>query len=107
MPIAPFHVEHIIAKQHLGTDNLSNLALACDRCNLFKGTNLSGIDPSTNQIVALYHPRNDSWEQHFQFHGSEIIGLSSTGRATVQLLQLNAKQRLRLREELKAEGRLE
>ncbi len=30
-----FHVEHIRAKQHGGSDDLSNLALACDRCNFF------------------------------------------------------------------------
>ena len=26
-----FHVEHIVARQHQGGDELSNLALACDR----------------------------------------------------------------------------
>ena len=30
---ATFHVEHIIAKQHVVDDAPSNLALACDRCN--------------------------------------------------------------------------
>ena len=39
------HVEHVIPRQHGGTDNHSNLALACHRCNLCKGTNLTGIDP--------------------------------------------------------------
>jgi 5-methylcytosine-specific restriction endonuclease McrA len=43
----PFHVEHIIAKQHGGNDNVENLAWACDRCNAYKGPNLSGIDPQT------------------------------------------------------------
>lgn len=43
---ARFHVEHIIARQHGGTDEPSNLALACDRCNAFKGPNLSSIDPA-------------------------------------------------------------
>jgi 5-methylcytosine-specific restriction endonuclease McrA len=28
-PLFTFHIEHIIAKQHGGTDALSNLALAC------------------------------------------------------------------------------
>jgi len=37
----PFHVEHIVARQHQGGDELSNLALACDRCNLYKGPNLA------------------------------------------------------------------
>jgi 5-methylcytosine-specific restriction endonuclease McrA len=41
------HIEHIVAKQHGGTDELGNLALACHRCNLRKGPNLTGIDPVT------------------------------------------------------------
>ncbi len=43
----PHHVEHIIARQHGGSDEIDNLALACHRCNLRKGPNLSGIDPGT------------------------------------------------------------
>lgn len=42
MPLLSFHVEHVIAKQHLNdaTDDPANLALACNRCNAYKGTNL-------------------------------------------------------------------
>ena len=46
-----FHVEHIVAKQHRGSDDVDNLALACHRCNLRKGPNLTGIDPS--RIVSV------------------------------------------------------
>jgi hypothetical protein len=28
-----FHVEHIVPRQHGGTDDPNGLALACDRCN--------------------------------------------------------------------------
>jgi 5-methylcytosine-specific restriction endonuclease McrA len=42
-----FHVEHVIARQHGGGDDLDNLALACDRCNLYKGPNLTAIDPQS------------------------------------------------------------
>lgn len=44
---ATFHVEHIVARQHQGTDEDSNLALACDRCNFLKGTNLASVDSLT------------------------------------------------------------
>ncbi len=71
-PIMPFHVEHIIAKQHMIDDSLDNLALACDRCNAFKGPNLSSIDPFTNKIVNLFNPRLDVWGEHFRFEGSVI-----------------------------------
>src|SRR6266436_4526255 len=32
-----FHVEHIIAKQHGGSDDADNLCLACSECNWPKG----------------------------------------------------------------------
>src|SRR4051794_35077469 len=48
------HVEHIVAKQHGGGDDSDNLALACHRCNLRKGPNLSGIDPQTGQVTRLF-----------------------------------------------------
>jgi len=56
-----FHVEHIVAQQHQRDDHPSNLALACDRCNLHKGPNLTSIDPETGQVVRLFHPRTDDW----------------------------------------------
>ena len=59
LPHAPFHVEHVVAKQHGGSDDTVNLALACDRCNLHKGPNLSGIDTETGVTVPLFHPRKD------------------------------------------------
>jgi HNH endonuclease len=99
-----FHVEHIVTRQHGGTDDLENLALACDRCNLCKGPNLSGIDQQTGQIVPLFHPRQQSWQEHFRRQSSAIYGLTPTGRATVRLLQMNTASRLQLRAELTGSG---
>jgi hypothetical protein len=101
---ATFHVEHIVALQHGGTDDPSNLALACDRCNLYKGSNLTSIDTETGAIVPLFHPRQDAWRDHFAFRGLRIIGLTPRGRATVQLLNMNATRRVQLRAELQAAG---
>ena len=42
-PVSSFLIEHIIAKQHGGSDDSENLARSCHRCNLQKGPNLSGI----------------------------------------------------------------
>jgi hypothetical protein len=50
-----FNIEHITARQHQGNDHPDNLALACDRCNLHKGPNLSAIDPDTRQVVLLFN----------------------------------------------------
>jgi hypothetical protein len=61
----PFHIEHIIAKQHGGLTQLDNLALACWACNLRKGPNLTGIDPETGHLTPLFNPRQDVWTDHF------------------------------------------
>ena len=100
----PFHVEHIIARQHRGTDDLSNLARACSRCNRHKGTNLSGVDPDSKTVVPLFNPRREKWVDHFEIVGAMIRGKSPLGRATAQLLQMNAERRVELRFELINEG---
>ena len=97
-PLIPFHVEHILSRQHGGTDDPSGLALACDRCNAYKGPNLTSIDPDTNTVAVLFNPRRDVWRDHFVIRGGEILGLTPTGRATVRLLNMNAPRRVELRE---------
>lgn len=99
-----FHVEHIIAKQHGGGDDGSNLAWACDRCNVHKGPNLCSIDPHTGQMVELFNPRRDVWADHFALNEAHIAGLTPTGRATVRLLQMNSRRRIEVRRELIEEG---
>lgn len=99
-PYFTFHVEHIIAKQHLDElDDASRLAWACNRCNAYKGPNLSSVDPMTGQIVLLFNPRQDRWEDHFALDGGEVVGLTQVGRATVRLLHMNAEHRVELRNE--------
>ncbi len=107
-PFITFHIEHVIAKQHTpdveDTDSLDRLALACDRCNLFKGPNLSSVDPDTNEIVRLFNPRQENWDDHFELKGGLIQGKSSTGRATARLLHMNDSRRVDLREQWLEEG---
>ena len=99
-PFIPFHVEHIVAKQHVVVDqeDPSGLAFACDRCNAFKGPNLSSIDPETGGKVDLFNPRTDAWSDHFVVSGGRIVGLTPTGRATARLLNMNDPRRVELRE---------
>jgi hypothetical protein len=99
------HIEHIVARQHGGSDELGNFALACHRCNLRKGPNLTGIDPTLGDLVPLFHPRQDRWSSHFRLSGLLIEGVTPTGRATVQVLGLNDRRRIELRRELQL-GRL-
>jgi hypothetical protein len=98
------HVEHIVARQHGGKDEAENLALACHRCNLHKGPNLTGIDPVSGQVVALFHPRRDAWPQHFRFRGVHVEGLTDVGRATIQVLAMNDARRVELRMEIARRG---
>jgi hypothetical protein len=100
------HIEHIVAKQHGGGDEVDNLALACHRCNLRKGPNLAGVDPVSAERVPIFHPRRDRWDEHFVFQGVRIEGLTPIGRATVQVLAMNDARRLELRSELAARGLL-
>ncbi len=89
--VAPFHIEHVIARQHGGADELSNLALACYHCNLHKGPNLAGSDPESGAMVPLFNPRTQRWQDHFELRDTWIVGLSPTGRATVRVLAINAE----------------
>jgi hypothetical protein len=102
-----FHGEHIVARQHRGSDEHDNLALACHHCNVHKGPNLSGIDRQTNQLVRLFHPRRDDWHEHFRPEGLLIVGLTPTGRATVDVLMMNAPERVDLRQEWLADHSLD
>jgi hypothetical protein len=93
-----FHVEHIIAVKHGGATELDNLAYACQHCNLHKGPNLSGTDPLSGNVVTLYHPRREIWQDHFALEEFRFVGLSPTGRATVRVLAMNDVDRLQLRQ---------
>ncbi len=96
-PLAALHIEHIRPKKHGGSDVGDNLCLACIDCNLRKGTNLTGIDPTTGSITELFHPRRDSWSDHFEWNGHVISAKTAIGRATVVVLDLNGDDRLDLR----------
>ncbi len=103
-PFYRFHIEHIVAEVHGGTDDVENLALACHHCNQRKGTNLSGVDPASGRVVRLFDPRRQVWSRHFRFNGPIVAGRSQVGRATIAVLAMNAPDRIELRRELISEG---
>ncbi len=96
-PWIRFQVEHIVPRQHGGNDALTNLALACLHCNVHKGPNLAGIDPKTGEMVRLFHPRVDAWDEHFEVVGPFVIGRSDIGRSSVRVMNMNAENRVWLR----------
>jgi hypothetical protein len=101
------HIEHIVARKHGGTDEATNLALACHRCNLSKSSNLTGIDPKTGKLTPLFHPRKRRWRAHFRFDGATITGTTAVGRATVATLGMNDSRRIELRAALLELGELD
>jgi hypothetical protein len=90
----PFEIDHIIAECHGGPTRPGNLALACFHCNSYKGPNLAGIDPNTNQVVRLFSPRRHKWERHFRWDGPALRGRTDVGRATVAVLRINLPHRV-------------
>jgi hypothetical protein len=100
-PDFTFHVEHIVARQHHGSDDPENLALACHLCNSKKGPNLSGLDPDTGELTRLFNPRTDVWDEHFRLDESgQIVGLTAIGRTTAEVLGMNAEIRVQIRREI-------
>jgi hypothetical protein len=102
--VLPHQIDHIIGRQHHGPDDVENLCLCCIHCNLKKGPNIASIDPETGSTTPLYHPRRHSWTTHFQVLGARIVGLTPEGRTTVELLNMNGEDRVRLRRVLVRRG---
>jgi len=99
-------VDHIIARQHGGQTTLENLALSCGRCNRHKGPNIAGIDSRTGASTRLFNPRLDIWNEHFQWNGERLNGLTNIGRATIDVLAINHPYRVAARRVLIAAGKL-
>lgn len=94
-----FTMDHLISVIEGGTDAPENLALACFHCNRRRANLLFAFDLLTNQQVSLFNPRLHVWAAHFVWSadGLRIIPLTATGRATVDLLELNRDRVLRIR----------
>lgn len=73
--------------------------MACQGCNNHKYIKIEGCDPITGENKALYHPGKQRWNDHFAWNDnfSLIIGITPTGRATVEELGLNRDGLVNLR----------
>jgi len=98
-----FHIDHIVAKQHGGTDDPDILCYACSECNWAKGPNLSGR--LGGKLYALFNPRRQNWHRHFRWDHTTLVGKTKTGIVTIQVLNINDPSRVMLRENLLFEGR--
>jgi hypothetical protein len=98
-------LDHIRPLKHHGPTTKENLAVACNFCNLRKGSDIAGIDPVSQKLCRLYHPRRDVWEQHFRLHASALlVGRGPVGRTTIDVLALNDPRQVALRRALINEG---
>ncbi len=84
-------LDHITPQAAGGPTVEENLWLACRRCNEFKGVQTNAHDPETGELVSLFNPRYQIWNEHFEWSegGIKILGKSPCGRATVIALQMN------------------
>lgn len=101
-----FTVEHIVPRDAGGETTLGNLAWACFGCNSHKHTTTRGVDPVSGEQAALFHPREQSWSDHFAWSDdfTRVRGTTPQGRVTVEALQLNRAGLVNLRRVLAAAG---
>lgn len=89
--MARLEIEHIIPIAKGGTNDESNLWLACPICNGHKSDKTIAVDPDTGIAIPLFNPRIHIWSENFMWgaDGIRIIGTTPTGRATVVALHLS------------------
>jgi hypothetical protein len=102
---AQFHVDHVVPVVHRGETIEENLALACVSCSLRKAARQRARDPQTGAEAMLFNPRVQAWDEHFRWDGTRILGLTPTGRATVEALKMNRLLILAIRTEEALRGR--
>jgi hypothetical protein len=94
-----FEFEHILPRCAGGETAFENLCLSCPMCNRYKSDQVLASDAVTLTEVPLFHPHKDQWEDHFAWseEGTEVVGLTPIGRATVAALKMNRPQMIRVR----------
>ncbi len=88
---ALFEIDHVMPQSLGGSDDLTNLALACQRCNGYRYNFITGIDPESKQELPLFNPRKQRWSEHFIWtkDALKIIGITPIGRATCNRFDFN------------------
>jgi hypothetical protein len=102
---ATFHIDHITPIAAGGRTVAENLALARVSCSLRKGR--ARLQLIQTQAMKFCYTIRDATSGPRISHGKEcvMIGLTPTGRATVNALDLNRPLILAIREEEAALGR--
>ena len=96
----PFAIDHVIAEKHRGPTAEANLAWSCYYCNSYKGPNIAGWIPETDEVVRLFHPRRHDWDDHFVWEGAILLPRTAIGRVTIDVLEINLADAIAVRQEL-------
>jgi HNH endonuclease len=91
----PFQIDHISAEKHAGLTILANLAYCCLHGNAIKGPNIARVDQETQEVVRLFHPRQDRWEEQRFDRRSSLRAYSHHERGTPAAEALRLGQRAR------------
>ena len=94
-----FEFEHIVPLSAGGATAFENLCLSCPMCNRYKSDRVLVPDPVAQMEVPLFHPHRHRWADHFSWNDefTEVVGLTSIGRASVAALKMNRPQMIRVR----------
>ena len=95
-----YEIDHIISLKHGGETQMDNLAYSCITCNRNKGSDIASVLSDPERYIRFYHPRKDSWNDHFQLVGSVIEPLTDIGRTTLHILDFNHTDRILERQSL-------
>lgn len=94
----PHEPDHIIALKHRGETTEGNLAWTCFVCNRGKGSDLASVDETSGEVVRLFHPRTDRWDDHLTLtKDGYLLARTAIGRVTISLLKLNRPELLAIR----------
>jgi hypothetical protein len=100
LPFHRFEADHIRPEKFAGLTSPENLAWACLSCNRHKGSLVAAHDPDSSELVRLFNPRSDVWEDHFTYRAPRIVGRTAIGRATLWALEMNSADYIELRQAL-------
>ncbi len=105
-PTEELTFDHVVPRSRGGVTSWKNVVAACSRCNLHKGNTTHQIDPLTGRLAQLFHPRIDSWNEHFRWDedGTRLLASTATGRVTLLVLNMNNEEILEARRRWVAVG---
>ena len=101
----PFHIDHIRPLKHHGTDALDNLCTPVFSATHTRVLISVAMTRKPTNLPPLYHPRQQVWNDHFKHETNSMIqGVTSIGRTTVDVLNINEESRIQWRHFLRTLG---